>query len=148
MNRSEKISYDLAVEPPRAEPEEKELGLAETVACTFSGETEGPMTAKHQLAMTAFVLILTAGVAHAGPCNTTGTGDGQQTVNRAAQADQRQEHVQPSVAQQPQSTGKAEQPNASGQSAVPSAKMTDQDQSPSTPSQGSETSTKMTDQGC
>jgi len=79
---------------------------------------------------------------------TTGTGDGQQAVNSAAQADQRHEHAQPSVAQQPQSTGKAEQPNATEQSAVPSAKMTDQDQSLATPSQASETSTKMADQGC
>jgi hypothetical protein len=109
------------------------------------------MTAKHQLVMTACALILSAGIANAGPCNTsqtTGTGDGQQAVNSAAQADQRHEHAQPSVAQQPQSTGKAEQPNATQQSAVPSAKMTDQDQSLATPSQGSETSTKMADQGC
>ena len=109
------------------------------------------MTAKHQLAMTACALILTAGVANAGPCNTsqtTGIGDGQQAANRSAQADQRQEHAQPSVAQQPQSTGKAEQPITTEQSAVPSAKMTDQDQSSATPAQGSETSTKMADQGC
>jgi len=110
-----------------------------------------PMIAKHQLVMTACALILSAGIANAGPCNTsqtTGTGDGQQAVNSAAQADQRQEHAQPSVAQQPQSTGKAEQPNTTEQSAVPSAKMTDQDQSLATPSQDSETSTKMADQGC
>ena len=110
------------------------------------------MTAKYQVVMTACALILSAGVANAGPCNTsqtTGTGDGQQAVNRAAQADQRQEHVQPSVAQQPQSTGKAEQPKTTEQSAaVPSAKMTDQDQSSAAPPQGSETSTKMADQGC
>src|SRR5450755_4220588 len=104
---------------------------------------EEPMTTKHQFFMTACALILSAGVANAGPCNTgqtTGTGDGQQAANRAAQ--------QPSVAQQPQSTGKAEQPNTTEQSAVPSAKMTDQDQSSAAPSQGSETSTKMADQGC
>lgn len=112
---------------------------------------EEPMTTKHQFFMTACALILSAGVANAGPCNTgqtTGTGDGQQAANRAAQADQRQQHAQPSVAQQPQSTGKAEQPNTTEQSAVPSAKMTDQDQSSAAPSQGSETSTKMADQGC
>jgi len=106
------------------------------------------MTAKHQLVMTACALILTAGVANAGPCNTTGIGNGQQAANRSAQADQRQEHAQPSVAQQPQSTGKAEQPSTTEQSAVPSAKMTDQNQSSATPAQGSETSTKMADQGC
>jgi hypothetical protein len=110
------------------------------------------MTTKHQLIITACALILSAGIANAGPCNTsqtTGKGDGQQAVNRAAQADQRQEHAQPSVAQQPQSTGKPEQSNTTEQSAVPSAKMTDQDQSSSAASpQGSETSTKMADQGC
>ena len=109
------------------------------------------MTARHQVIMTACALILSAGIANAGPCNTsqtTGTGDGQQAVNRAAQADQRQEHAQPSVAQQPQSTGKPEQSNTTEQSAVPSAKMTDQDQSSAAPPQGSETSTKMADQGC
>ena len=106
------------------------------------------MPAKHQLAMTACALILTAGVANAGPCNTNGIGNGQQAANRSAQADQRQEHAQPSVAQQPQSTGKAEQPSTTEQSAVPSAKMTDQNQSSATPAQGSETSTKMADQGC
>jgi hypothetical protein len=106
------------------------------------------MIAKFQLIVIACALFLTAGVANAGPCNTTGTGDGQQTVNRTAQANQRQEHGQPSVAQQPQSTGKTEQRSASEQSAVPSAKMTDQDHSPSTPSQGAETSSKMADQGC
>ena len=110
------------------------------------------MTAKHQLVMIACALILTAGVANAGPCNspsqTTGIGDGPQAANRSAQADQRQEHAQPSVAQQPQSTGKTEQPSTTEQSAVPSAKMTDQDQSSATPTQGSETSTKMADQGC
>jgi len=97
--------------------------------------------------MTACALILTAGIANAGPCNTnqtTGTGDGQQAANKATQ----QDHAQPSVAQQPQSTGKAEQSNTTEQSAVPSAKMTDQDQSSAAPSQGSETSTKMADQGC
>jgi hypothetical protein len=110
------------------------------------------MTTKNQLVMTACALILTAGVANAGPCNTsqtTGIGDGQQA--RSAQADQQQEHAQPTVAQQPQSTGKAEQPNNTDQrnaeQTVPSAKMTDQDQS-SAPPQGSETSTKMADQGC
>ena len=91
--------------------------------------------------MTACALILTAGVANAGPCNTsqtTGTGDGQQAANRSAQADQRQEHAQPSVAQQqPQSTGKAEQPSTTEPSAVPSAKMTDQNQSATAPSEGS-----------
>ena len=114
------------------------------------------MTARQQVVMTACALILTAGIANAGPCNTsqtTGIGDGQQAANRAAQVDQRQEHAQPSVAQQPQSTGKAEQPNATDQrtteqSAVPSGKMTDQDQPSASPSQGSETSTKMADQGC
>ncbi|HEY8671635.1 MAG TPA: hypothetical protein VIL63_12385 [Terriglobales bacterium] len=109
------------------------------------------MTARHQLAISACALILSAGIANAGPCNTsqtTGTGAGQQAANRAAQVGQRQEHAQPRVAQQPQSTGKAEQPNSTEQSAVPSAKMTDQDQSSATPSQGSETSTKMADQGC
>ena len=110
------------------------------------------MIAKHQLVMTACVLILTAGVANAGPCNTnqtTGIGDGQQAANRSAQADQRQEHAQPSVARQPQSTGRAEQPKTTEQSAaVPSAKMTDQDQSSAAQPQGSETSTKMADQGC
>ena len=109
------------------------------------------MTAKHQLVMTACALILTAGVANAGPCNnnqTTGIGDGQQASNRAAQADQRQEHAQPSVAQQPQSTGKAEQPSTTEQSAVQSAKMANQDQSATAPPRGSETSTKMADQDC
>ena len=109
------------------------------------------MTARHQVVMTACALILSAGIANAGPCNTsqtTGTGDGQQAANKATQQDQRQEHAQPSVAQQPQSTGKAEQPNTTEQSAVPSAKMTDQDQSSAAPPQGSESSTKMADQGC
>jgi hypothetical protein len=108
------------------------------------------MTARRQLAISACALILSAGIANAGPCNTsqtTGTGDGH-ALNRAAQADQRQQHAQLSVARQPQSTGKAEPPNTTEQSAVPSAKMTDQDQSSATPSQGSETSTKMADQGC
>lgn len=109
------------------------------------------MIAQHQLVLTACALVLAAGVAEAGPCNTihtTGTSEGQQTVNKAAQADQRQEHAQPSVAQQPQSTGKAEQPSTTEQRAVPSAKMTDQDQLSAAPPQGSETSTKMADQGC
>jgi hypothetical protein len=109
------------------------------------------MTAKHQLVITACALILSAGIANAGPCNTsqtTGTGDGQQTVNRAAQADQRQEHAQPSVAEQPESTGKAAQPSVAEQAPEPSAKMTDQDRFSGTPSEGSEASAKMADQGC
>lgn len=110
------------------------------------------MTVKHQIAVSACALLLSAGIANAGPCNTnqtTGIGDGQQAANRSAQADQRQEHAQPSVAQQPQSTGKAEQPSTTElPSAVPSAKMTDQNQSATAPSRGSETSKKMADQGC
>jgi hypothetical protein len=60
------------------------------------------MTAKHQLVITACALILSGGIANAGPCSnqTTGTGGGLQAVNRATQADQRQEHAQPSVAEQ------------------------------------------------
>ena len=111
------------------------------------------MTAKRQLTLTACALILTVGAANAGPCNTgqtTGVGNGQQAVNRSAQTNQRQEHAQPNVAQQSQSTGKAEQPSTTTteQSAVLSAKMIDQDQSSATPPQGSETSTKIADQGC
>lgn len=106
------------------------------------------MTARHQLIMTACALILSTGIANAGPCNTTGTGDGQQAPNRAAQADQRQEHAQPNVAEQPKSTGKAVQPTVAEQTPQPSAKMTDQDRFSGTPPEGSEASAKMADQGC
>lgn len=108
------------------------------------------MTAKHQLVITACALILSAGIANAGPCTnqTTGTGGGQQAVNRATQADQRQEHAQPNVAEQARSTGKAVQPSVAEQTPEPSAKMTDQDRFSGTPSQGSEASAKMADQGC
>ena len=87
------------------------------------------MTVNHQIVVTACALILSAGIANAGPCTsqTTGTGDGQQASNRAAQADERQEHAQPSVAEQPKSTGKAVQPSITEQTPEPSAKMTDQD---------------------
>jgi len=54
------------------------------------------MTAKHHLVLTACALMLTVGAANAGPCNTTGIGNGQQAANRSAQADQREEHAQPS----------------------------------------------------
>jgi hypothetical protein len=69
-------------------------------------------------------------------------------VNRAAQADQRQEHAQPNVAEEARSTGKAVQPSVAEQTPEPPAKMTDQDRFSGTPSQGSEASAKMADQGC
>jgi hypothetical protein len=109
------------------------------------------MAAKIQLVMTTCALILSAGAANAGPCNTktTGLGDSQPSPNKTAQIDQRQEHAQPSVAQQPKSTGEAQtQPSTTEQSAVPSAKMTDQDQSAASAGQGSKTSSKMADQDC
>ena len=103
------------------------------------------MNAKQKLVLAACSLILSAGIADAGPCNqTTGTGNGEQTTNRAAQVEQRQEHAQPSVAQQPQSTGRAAEASAD-----PSAKMTDPDRTRSgINADGSETSVKMADQGC
>ena len=108
------------------------------------------MTVNHQFVVTACALILSAGIANAGPCTnqTTGTGDGQQAPNRAAQADQRQQHAQPSVAEQPKSSGKAVQPSVAEQTPEPSAKMTDQDRFSKAPSEGSEASAKMADQGC
>ena len=116
-----------------------------------ASKVETPMTAKHQLVMIACALILSAGVANAGPCNTgqtTGTGGGQQAASRAAQADQRQEHVQPSVAEQPKSTGKTVQSPVAEQTPEPSAKMTGQDRFSATPSQTPEPSAKMADQDC
>jgi hypothetical protein len=108
------------------------------------------MTAKHQLVITACALILSAGIANAGPCTnqTTGTGGGQQAVNRATQADQRQEHAQPSVAEQANSTGKAAQPSVAEQAPEPSAKTTDQNRFSKAPSESPEASAKMADQGC
>ena len=109
------------------------------------------MTTKHQPVLTAFVLILTGSIANAGPCNTsqtTGTGDGQQAANRAAQADQRQDMHGPGSRSNRRALEKVEQPNTAEQSAVPSAKMADQDQSSAAPPQESEASTKMAGQGC
>ena len=108
---------------------------------------------KYQFGMATFALILSVGIANAGPCNgsaTTGIGDGQQAANRAAQADQRQEHAQPTVAQQPSSTGKAVEPSTAQNAPEPSAKMTDQDKfsGTGTHSGNSETSAKMADQNC
>jgi hypothetical protein len=104
-----------------------------------------------QLVMAAGALILSAGIANAGPCNTgqtTGTGQGQQAGNRAAQADQRQEHAQPKVAEQPSSAG--ETSTTARQAPEPSAKMTDQDRfsGTGTHSENSQASAKMADQGC
>jgi hypothetical protein len=103
------------------------------------------MSAK-QLVIAACVLMLSGGgAAHAGPCNigqTTGMSGG----NKAAQERQRQEHAQPSVAQQPTSAGKAGKSEGQ-QAAVPSSKMTDTNHATAMP-QRSETSSKMADQGC
>jgi hypothetical protein len=98
-------------------------------------------------AATAFSI----GATNADPCNkTTGTGGGQQASSSAAQTDQRQEHAQPSVAEQPKSTGKAAPSNTGEQPTEPSAKMTDQDRfsGTGTHTEGAETSSKMADQGC
>ena len=107
---------------------------------------------KHSLGMATFALILSVGIAHAGPCNgsaTTSIRD-DQVANSAAQVGQRQEHAQPSVAQQPTSTGKAAAPSPAQNPPEPSAKMTDQDRfsGTGTHSGSSETSAKMTDQDC
>lgn len=105
------------------------------------------MTAKHQLAMTACALILTAGVANAGPCNTTGIGTvSRQRTGRPKLTSGRNMHsrVSPSNRRVPARPSSRTLPK----SAVPSAKMTDQDQSSASPPRGSETSTKMADQGC
>jgi hypothetical protein len=92
-----------------------------------------------QILIAACTLIMLGGVAYAGPCNTG------QTSGKAAQEGQRQEHAQPSVAEQPRSAGTIGQSKAGG---TPSSKMTDTNRSPAVPSQSADTSSKMADQGC
>ena len=86
--------------------------------------------------------MLGGGVANAGPWNT-----GQTSGNQAAQEGQRQEHAQPSVAEQPKSAGTTGQSTAGEQGTASSSKMTATNQAAVSP-QGSESSTKMADQGC
>jgi hypothetical protein len=99
------------------------------------------MSAKVVIVVCAFT-ILGSGVASAGPCSTG------QTIGNAGQEGQRGEHAQPSVAEQPKSAGTTGQPEAGQQVTVPSAKMTDTNQSPAIPPQGLAPSKKMADQGC
>jgi hypothetical protein len=110
------------------------------------------MIAKRPLGMAICALVMSAGMANAGPCNSSGTTGigGSKATNRSAQAEQRQEHAQPSVAQQPRSTGNAAQPSTAQQTPEPSAKMTDEDRFSATGTHvnGSDTSAKMADQDC
>jgi hypothetical protein len=100
------------------------------------------MSAKAVIVVCAFI-ILSSRVAIAGPCSTG------QTTGNAGQEGQRQEHAQPSVAEQPKSAGTTGQPEAGQQAIVPSSKMTDTDQSAATATpQGSAPSNKMADQDC
>ena len=101
------------------------------------------MRAKQVLIAACAFVILGGGVANAGPCNTGQTGG-----DRAAQEGQRQEHAQPSVAEQPRSAGTTGQSNAGQQGTVASSKMTDSDRSPNAKPQSSGTSSKMVDQDC
>jgi hypothetical protein len=92
--------------------------------------------------------VLNAGVANAGPCTTGQTiGVGPGTTGQITQENQRQEHAQPAVAEQPKSAGVASDGIAGGEQPEPSAKMTAKDQFP-VASPGSEASAKMADQGC
>jgi hypothetical protein len=99
------------------------------------------MPAKQVIIGACALIMLGGGVANAGPCNTG------QTSGKAAQEGQRQEHAQPSVAEQPKSAGTTGQSTAGQQGTVSSSKMTDTNQA-AVPPQGSESSTKMADQGC
>jgi hypothetical protein len=104
------------------------------------------MPAKQILIAACTLVMLGGGVANAGPCNT-GQTTGMSGGNKAAQEAQRQEHAQPSVAEQPTSAGKTGQ-SGGEQAAVPSSKMTDTDHATIGSAQGSEPSSKMADQGC
>jgi hypothetical protein len=99
------------------------------------------MSAKQVVTAVCALVVLGGGVATAGPCSTG------QTTGKAAQEDQRQQHAQPGVAEQPRSAGTTGQSDNEAQGTVPSSKMTDANQSPATPPQGSLSSSKM-DQGC
>jgi hypothetical protein len=99
------------------------------------------MIAKQVFIAACTLVMFGVGVANAGPCNTG------QTSGRAAQEGQRQEHAQPSVAEQPKSAGTTGQATAGQQGTASSSKMTDKNQA-AVPPQGSESSTKMADQGC
>jgi hypothetical protein len=105
------------------------------------------MPAKQVLIAACALVILGGGVANAGPCNT-GQTTGMSNGDKAAQEGQRQEHAQPSVAEQPKSTGTTGQSTAGEQGTASSSKMTDTDQSPTAQQQTSGTSSKMADQGC
>lgn len=112
------------------------------------GNTKGrdSMSAKQLVIAACALVVFGGGVANAGPCSagqTTGMSGG----NRAAQEAQRQEHAQPSVAQQPTSAGTTAQSGVVPP-AVPSSKMTDTNHSPAVSPQGSEASSEMADQGC
>jgi hypothetical protein len=104
------------------------------------------MIEKQFLLVACSAVVLSAGVANAGPCNTGQTvGVGPGSTGQATQDDQRQEHAQPTVAEQPKSVGVA---SAGAEQPEPSAKMTGKDQSPVATPTGSEASAKMADEGC
>jgi hypothetical protein len=104
------------------------------------------MPAKQILIAACTLVMLGGGVANAGPCNT-GQTTGMSNGDKAAQEGQRQEHAQPSVAEQPKSAGTTGQSTAGEKGTASSSKMTDTNQA-AVPPQGSQSSTKMADQGC